>query len=82
MFDDVVYLGDVFISYNVMKGVKILYSFILSEDMKSKVKFYDLYCSKYVVVYKGIYDNIKKLIDDNMDFYEDRVMKIYEVIEG
>ncbi|AQS10301.1 hydroxyacylglutathione hydrolase [Clostridium saccharobutylicum] len=80
--DDVAYLGDALISYNVMKGAKIPYSFILSEDMKSKAKLYDLHCSKYVVAHKGIYDNIKKLIDDNMDFYEDRAMKIYEVIEG
>lgn len=80
--DDVAYLGDALISYKVMKGAKIPYSFILSEDMKSKAKLYDLHCSKYVVAHKGIYDNIKKLIDDNMDFYEDRAMKIYEAIEG
>lgn len=72
--DDAAYLGDCLISYEVMEGAKMPYAYILSEDMKSKAKLYDLNCSKYVVAHKGIYDNIKKLIDDNMDFYESRAM--------
>ncbi|MBL4935489.1 MBL fold metallo-hydrolase [Clostridium sp. YIM B02515] len=80
--DDAAYLGDCLISYEVMEGAKMPYAYILSEDMKSKAKLYDLNCSKYVVAHKGIYDNIKKLIDDNMDFYESRAMRIYEVIDG
>lgn len=79
--DDVAYLGDALISYEVMDGAKMPYAYILSEDMKSKAKLYDLNCSKYVVAHKGIYDNIKKLIDDNIDFYESRAMRIYEVID-
>lgn len=78
--DDVCYVGDVLISYEVMRGAKMPYDFILSEDMKSKAKLYDLNCSKYVVAHKGMYDDIKKLIDDNIDFYESRAMAIYEVI--
>lgn len=80
--DDVAYLGDALISYEVMAGAKMPYAYILSEDMKSKAKLYDLNCSRYIVAHKGMYDNIKKLIDDNMDFYEGRAMKIYEVIDG
>jgi len=80
--DDAAYLGDCLISYEVMEGAKMPYAYILSEDMKSKAKLYDLNCSKYVVAHKGVYDNIKKLIDDNMDFYESRAMRIYEVIDG
>lgn len=79
--DDVAYLGDALISYEVMEGAKMPYAYILSEDMKSKAKLYDLHCSKYVVAHMGMYDNIKKLIDDNMDFYESRAMRIYEVID-
>ncbi|MCM8711997.1 MBL fold metallo-hydrolase [Clostridium sp. SYSU_GA19001] len=79
--DDVAYLGDSLISYEVMKSAKMPYAFILSEDMKSKAKLYDLKCRKYLVAHKGIYDDIKKLIDDNIDFYENRAEKIYEVIE-
>lgn len=80
--DDAAYVGDALISYSVMAGAKMPYAYILSEDMKSKAKLYDLNCSKYVVAHKGIYKSITKLIDDNMDFYESRAEKIYEVIKG
>lgn len=80
--DDVAYIGDSLISHEVMKGAKMPYSYILSEDMKSKAKLYDLNCSRYVVAHKGIYDNITKLIDDNIDFYESRAMRIYEIIDS
>ena len=80
--DDVAYMGDALISYEVIEGAKIPYAYILSEDMKSKSNIRDLNCSKYVVAHKGMYDDITKLIDDNIDFYESRAMKIYEVIDG
>ncbi len=80
--DDVAYLGDALISYEVMRGAKMPYAFILSEDLKSKVKLYDLKCSKYVVAHKGIYDDIIKLINYNIDFYKNRALRIYDVIDG
>lgn len=80
--DDIAYIGDALISYEVMEGAKMPYAYILSEDMKSKAKLYDLNCSKYVVAHKGIYNNITKLINDNIDFYESRAMRIYEAIDG
>lgn len=80
--DNVAYMGDTLISHEVMEGAKIPYAFILSEDMKTKAKIYDLKYSKYIVAHKGIYDDIKKLIDDNINFYESRANRIYEVIEG
>jgi len=80
--DDVAYIGDALISYEVMEGAKMPYAYILSEDMKSKAKLYDLNCSRYVVAHKGMYNDITKLIDDNIDFYESRAMRIYEVIDG
>lgn len=79
--DDAAYLGDALVSYELMDGAKIPYAHILSEDMKSKAKLYDLNCNKYIAAHKGIYDNIKELIDDNIDFYEHRAMKIYELID-
>jgi hydroxyacylglutathione hydrolase len=80
--DDIAYLGDTLVSYEVMEGAKMPYAYILSEDMKSKAKLYDLNCSKYVVAHKGIYNNITKLVNDNIDFYESRAMLIYEAING
>lgn len=80
--DDVAYLGDVLISYEVMKGAKLPYAFILKEDLKSKEKLYNLNCSKYIVAHKGLYDNIQRLISDNVDFYKYRAKIIYNVIEN
>jgi len=80
--DDVAYLGDTLISYEVMRGAKMPYAYILSEDLKSKLKLYDLKCSKYVVAHKGMYDDITELITDNISFYKNRASTIYTVIEG
>lgn len=80
--DDVAYLGDSLISYEVMEGAKMPYAFILSEDLKSKQKLYDLKCSKYVVAHKGMYNDITKLITDNINFYKHRAAKVYDVIQG
>lgn len=80
--DDVAYLGDALISYEVMEGVKMPYAFILMEDLKSKSSLFELKNSKYVVAHKGMYNDIKKLINDNINFYKDRARSVYEVING
>jgi hydroxyacylglutathione hydrolase len=80
--DDVAYLGDTLISYEVMRGAKMPYAYILSEDLKSKAKLYGLKCSKYVVAHKGIYDDITELITDNVNFYKSRATRVYDVIVG
>ena len=81
-FCNVGYFGDALISYEVMKGVKMPYAFILKENLKSKERLHDLACAKYIVAHKGIYGDITKLIADNMDFYKDRAERVYYVIEG
>lgn len=80
--DDVAYLGDTLISYEVMSGAKMPYAFILREDLNSKVKLYELKCIKYVVAHKGIYDNITELISDNINFYKNKATRVYELIDG
>lgn len=80
--DEVAYLGDSLISYEVMAGAKMPYAYILKEDLKSKTKLYDLKCSKYVVAHKGIYDDITKLISDNINFYKNRAERVCNVIDG
>jgi hypothetical protein len=65
-----------------MRGAKMPYAYILSEDLKSKVKLYDLKCSKYVVAHKGMYDDIRELITDNIDFYKNRATRVYDVIDS
>ncbi|MTI69300.1 MAG: MBL fold metallo-hydrolase [Firmicutes bacterium] len=80
--DDVTYLGDSLISYEVMKGAKLPYAFILKEDLKSKEKLFKLNSNKYIVAHQGIYNDITKLITDNIVFYKNRTNKIYDLIEG
>ncbi|MCT8974973.1 MBL fold metallo-hydrolase [Clostridium sp. CX1] len=80
--DDVAYLGDALISYEVMEGAKMPYAYILREDLKSKEKLYNLKCSKYIVAHKGMYNDITKLIADNIHFYKNRAARIYDIIDG
>ena len=80
--DNAAYLGDALISYEVMESSKLPYAFVLKEDLKSKGSLYNLKCSKYIVAHKGVYDNITKLVADNIMFYKYRAEVIYSVIEG
>lgn len=79
--DDVAYLGDTLISDEIMNMSKMPYAYILREDMLSKLKLYDLKSSKYIVAHKGVYNDITKLITDNIAFYENRASKIYDLIK-
>lgn len=80
--DDAAYMGDVLISYEVMEGAKMPYAYVLAEDLRSKEKLYNLKHSKYIVAHKGIYNDITKLITDNINFYKNRAMKIYDLIDN
>lgn len=79
--DDVAYLGDCLISYEVMRASKIPYTYILSEDLTSKEKLYSLKSSVYIIAHKGVYEDISELIEDNINFYKSKAHKIYEIIE-
>ncbi|WP_411681109.1 MBL fold metallo-hydrolase [Clostridium thailandense] len=80
--DDVAYLGDALISYEVMAGSKMPYAYILKEDLKTKEKLYALKYDKYIVAHKGVYSDITELITDNINFYKNRAKKIYDIING
>ncbi|MBA5850186.1 MBL fold metallo-hydrolase [Clostridium sp. cel8] len=80
--DNVAYLGDCLISYDVMKGAKMPYAYMLKQDIESKIKLHSLNCSKYLLAHKGVYDDIEKLIDDNIEFYKNRAFKIFDNIVG
>lgn len=80
--DNVAYVGDALISYEVMRGSKLPYCFILRKALESKEKLRNLNCSKYIVAHKGIYEDISKLIDDNNDFFKEISVRVYNVING
>ncbi|MBF4692100.1 MBL fold metallo-hydrolase [Fusibacter ferrireducens] len=78
--DDVVYVGDTLISYEVMQGAKMPYAFILSVDFMSKKKLAKLNCEHFIVAHKGIYSNIENLVNDNIAFYKQRAQRVYDVV--
>jgi glyoxylase-like metal-dependent hydrolase (beta-lactamase superfamily II) len=80
--DDVAYLGDAMISYEVMKGAKMPYAFLLEEALKSMEKLSKLACRYYVVAHKGMYEKIDSLAHDNIEFYKLRAERVKEVIAG
>lgn len=80
--DNVGYVADALISYEMIETSKIPFGFVLLEDLKSKDKLLSLDCDKYIVSHKGIYDDITNLIADNISFYIHRAEKTYELIEG
>lgn len=80
--DEVVYLGDVLMSYEEIEKAKIPYAYIMSEDLKSKKMLHKLKYSKYIVAHKGIYDDIKELTNYNIHFYEQRAEEIYKIIKN
>ncbi|MHC6179060.1 MBL fold metallo-hydrolase [Clostridium sp. JNZ X4-2] len=80
--DEVAYLGDSLISYEVMEGAKMPYAYILTVDLESKNKLYDLKYSKYIVAHRGVFDDISKLIADNICFYKNRAEKICSIVKG
>lgn len=78
--DDVCYLADSLISYETMKGAKIPYAFVLKDDLKSKKDLHELKSSRYIVAHKGIFDQVDKLIEDNIEHYGKIAESVYEVI--
>jgi len=79
--DDVAYLGDGLVSHEVMKGSKMPYANVLSEDLQSKAELRALNCSRYIIAHKGIYDSIHHLIDENIEFYKYCAQRVSEIIE-
>lgn len=81
--DEVAYLGDALSSHEALERMKIPYTFIWSEDLRSKQNLYDLKCCKYIMAHKGIVDrDITQLIDDNINFINRKSAEVYSVIQG
>ena len=80
--DNVGYVADALISYEVIETAKIPFDFVLLEDLKSKDKMLSYDCEKYIIAHKGICDDITGLIADNIAFYVHCAEKTYEIIKG
>lgn len=80
--DNVGYVSDALISYEMIETAKIPFDFVLLEDLKSKDKLLSYNCDRYIVAHKGIYDDLTNLIADNIAFYIHRAEKTFELING
>lgn len=80
--DRVLYVGDAMISYEVMKGAKMPYAFVMTEAFKSMQLLAETESKKYVVAHKGIYDDIHQLVEDNITFFKHRAKRVKETIVG
>lgn len=79
--DDVCYMGDSLISYEVMRGAKMPYANALKRDLQSKESLKKINHAKYILAHKGVFDDISVLIQDNIDFYTERAEGIFELID-
>ena len=79
--DNVTYLGDSLMSYDVINSSKMPYAFNIKEELRSKEKIRVLDSSRYIVAHKGIYNDINELIDENIDFYKTTAEKILSLID-
>lgn len=80
--DNVCYLADALISYELIESAKIPFEFVLLEGLKSKDKLLSLDYDKYIVSHKGIYEDITNLVADNVQFYIHRAERTLELIQG
>ena len=64
--DDVIYLGDALLSGRMLTEPKLLTIMDWAEDLKSKEKIRQMNYSKYVLAHKGIFDDVKDLVDANI----------------
>lgn len=78
--DDVCYLADSLITYETMKGTKIPYAFVLKDDLESKKTLANLNSSKFIIAHKGIMDDIRELIEENINYYSSIAESVYEEI--
>lgn len=78
--DDVCYLADSLITHETMAGTKIPYAFVLKDDLESKKALAQLNNSKYIIAHKGVLNDIKDLIDDNIEYYSGIANSVYDEI--
>ncbi len=80
--DDVAYLGDALITDVVMTGTKLPYAFMLDDDLKSKLNLLHLKCDRYIIAHKGVVEDIKDLVQENIDYYTGRAKVLLRLITG
>ena len=79
--DDICVVGDVLMSESMLKTSQISYSFCHEIDLLSKEYLKTLNCNSYVLAHKGIVDNIKPVVDSNIEYVKKKAEEIKALIK-
>ncbi len=79
--DDVFYVGDSLMGKDELNDTKIVYIDDIAIDLETKEKLRLIKCNKYILAHKGIYDDINQVIDDNINYLENHMKLIIDIIK-
>ena len=80
--DNVACLGDALASCDVLESSKMMYSHTISKDIESKRSLLSLEADRYIISHNGVFDEIKSLIQPNINYLEDSASEILNLIES
>lgn len=64
--DNVLYVGDTLMDEATMAAAKMPSSMSWADDLESKRRLRDVTCDRYVLAHRGVFDDIRDLIDKNI----------------
>lgn len=81
--DNVMHMGDTVISRWEMEHSRLIYTFLIDQDMESKERVRDFRCEAYVAVHKGLFGpgEIDELVDDNIDYFRQAAANIEALLD-
>lgn len=79
--DNVACIGDALASCDVLGSSRMMYSYNISKDLESKRSLIELEADKYILSHKGIFDEIRSLVPENIRYFEDAADEVLSLIE-
>lgn len=78
--DRIFYVGDSLMGKEELIYTKLAYVSDIAVDLKTKEKLREIKCDKYILAHKGVYDDLKEIIDENINYLEEQMKLIIDVI--
>ena len=78
--DNVCYVGDTLLSGHLLHA-KLPYCLDLVTDLESKKKLLDTDCDLYIAAHRGIFDDIRAMVDKNIALMRQRAAQICSVVD-
>lgn len=79
--DNVACIGDALASCDVLGSSRMMYSYNISKDLESKRSLMELGADKYILSHKGIFDEIRSLVPENIRYFEGAADEVLSLIE-